>query len=48
MNMLGVMPANAGIQISFLLLMRVVWTPATGSTKPVPGLTRYPAQAPPE
>jgi len=48
MNMLSVMPANAGIQISSILLMRVVWTPATGSTKPAPGLTRYPAQAPPE
>jgi len=47
MNMLGVMPAKAGIQNSLILLMRAVWTPATGSTKPVPGLTRYPAQAPP-
>jgi len=30
MNMLGVMPANAGIQNSLILLMRVVWTPAPG------------------
>jgi len=28
MNMLGVMPAKAGIQNSLILLMRIVWTPA--------------------
>ncbi len=29
MNMLSVMPAEAGIQISLILLMSIFWTPAS-------------------
>ncbi len=39
------MPAQAGIQKLLNTVTCFFWTPATGSKKLVPGLTRYPAQA---